>query len=122
MPWIEADFATKATADGMINQKKRLKAPASGNLRKYKVKTTNGCKNRSHPTSLLVKRVSDSSDTLAINIDIADCTDYEKDIDHPYQVHAGEEYDISLTSKGFDNGEPVKGYAAVNYTLFFVLE
>jgi hypothetical protein len=121
MPWVEAEFHANAAPDGVVSQNKRLTAPLSGILKKYKVKTTGGCQNRIHPTSLLVKRVSDPSDMIQINLNIADCTDYEQDVTPPFHVKGGQDYDITLVSKAFGSGELVSGSAGVYYTIWFEL-
>lgn len=121
MPWIEAEFTAEADANGEICNEERLSAPASGRLRNYKVKTTSGCRNRSHRTHLTITRVSDPADRIEINIEIGDCSDVEREIDPPYRFRSGEDYDVLLTAAGFDEGEHVEGTAGLYYTLFFKL-
>ncbi len=121
MPWAEADFQATASSNGVIGQSKQLSSPLSGILKKYKLKTTSGCQSRIHPPNLLVTRVSDPSDRVEINLNIADCTDYEQDITPPFHVQCGQAYQITLTSKEFGSSEPVSGSAGVYYTLWFEL-
>jgi hypothetical protein len=118
MPWIDAKFAIDANSSGEISHEQRLSAPASGRLRRYKIKTTAGCHNRSHTIHVCITRVSDPRDKITIKVDVEDCTELKNEIDPPYRVRSGEEYDIRLTAIGFDPGEHIEGTAAVFYTLF----
>ena len=117
MFWAKTDFNATTTPNGVIEKNIRISAPISGKLKKIKVKTSSGCQGRTHPTSLLIKRVGDNSDMVKIDLNISDCTEAEHDISPPFSVRGGQDYDIALTSNGFGSGELVKGNIGVYYSL-----
>lgn len=109
MPKYDFDFEIVADQEGNLQYEQSLNIPIRVKLKRIRIKTLDGCKQRSHSITV---RVND--EIWAKDQEIRDCEplDFSKSV----KVDAGQ-LTLAVESQGFDPGEPVRGEGWIEYGL-----
>jgi hypothetical protein len=115
MPSYSFALSKEASSDGVIELNATYKLPVDATLNSLIFQTEGRCDSRSHTTTVSVKKAQGSIINLPSE-SVQDCQPYELPL-HTIKLKKGD-YDVLISSKGFESNEAVKLTGTLTYSIF----